>query len=276
MLLSIWICVQIIVESLPISSSGHVVVVQKLLEHFGFWQLSVAQLWEIDFLLHGPTIVIVAVYFFKQWWDMILPGYMIDFKILFRLTTWLALIPMIIFVSIVDSITIIFWWFDFAHYPCIQKYFLPIGFMVTAIILYAEYYASGRKKTQWSFGDALLLGVVQGISLLPGISRFASTYGAGRLLCGYNSSTAFAISFLIQFPLLVAGFFKGLMMIQKTPELMIKLFAFQSLFVMLIASLVSYGLLCLVGRLIEKNKLYYFARYMILPITVSLFLCKGI
>ena len=139
-------------------------------------------------------------------------------------------------------------------------------------ILYATVYASGKKYAGWSFQEALILGVVQGLSLLPGISRFASTYGAGRLLCGYNTSTAFSISFLIQFPLICAGFLKGLLMTQKRPELVIKLFAFQSLFVMFIASLVSYGLLCLVGNLIEKNKLYYFSRYMIIPIFISLFL----
>lgn len=275
MFLNVWIFVQIVVESLPISSSGHVILVSKILASIGYDPLRGDYLKDVDFLLHGPTIIILLFYFFKSWWRMIFNEASIVFtnpsSYFFKKSAWFSLISPILFVGVVDLITVGFWWLDIANYPLVQQCFLPIGFSITAFVLYATTYAKGTKNSDWYFSDAVILGFVQGLSLLPGISRFASTYGACRLLCGYNASIAFSISFLIQFPLICAGFFKGLLEIQKTPEIMIKLFAFQSLFVMLIASLVSYGLLCFVGKLIEKNKLYYFSRYMIIPICVSLF-----
>ncbi len=191
--------------------------------------------------------------------------------IFFKQSTWMSLIRPALFVGVVDLITVLFWWIDWAHYPAVEHYFLPIGFTITAIALYATRYGSGKKDAEWRLRDACMLGMVQGCSLLPGISRFASTYSAGRLLCGYNALTAFALSFLIQFPLICVGFLKGLIALHKTADLFAKVFAFQSLFVMLIASLVSYWLLDIVGRLVEKNKLYYVSWYMIIPISISLF-----
>jgi undecaprenyl-diphosphatase len=280
MFLNLWIFIQIVVESLPISSSGHVMLASMILTRFGFDNLQNDYIKDIDFFLHGPTVAILLFYFFKSWWSIIFREKFNVFtnplSYVFKKSWWLSLPSPALFIATVDLITAIFWWFDFSNYSLVQQCFLPIGFSITALILYATRYADGEKNIDWSFRDAMILGVVQGLSLLPGISRFASTYGACRLLCRYNSSTAFSVSFLIQFPLICAGFFKGFLVIQKRTDLMIKLFAFQSLFVMFIASLVSYGLLCLVGKLIEKNKLYYFSRYMIIPIFVSLLLCKGI
>ena len=280
MFLSMWIFIQIVVESLPISSSGHVMLASMILTRFGFDISQNDYMKDVDFFLHGPTVAILLFYFFKSWWQMVFQDKSVVFtkpsSYLFKKHWWLSLVSSALFIGIVDLITAIFWWFDFSNCSVVQQCFLPIGFSITAFILYATKYAHGEKNTDWSFRDAVILGAVQGLSLLPGISRFASTYGACRLLCRYNAATAFSVSFLIQFPLICAGFLKGFLMIQKRADLMIKLFAFQSLFVMFIASLVSYGLLCLVGKLIEKNKIYYFSRYMIIPICVSLLLCKGI
>lgn len=291
MFLSLWIFIQIVVESLPISSSGHVMLAQKIVNRYGYDQLPF--LWEVDFLLHGPTIIIVMSYFFKAWWRMVFQEKENEKKEIIvgscnqvRGNKWrervlelgakrALLVRPILFIGIVDVITVLFWWVDFAYYSFVENYFLPIGFLITAFFLYATCYASEKKDASWLTRDAVVLGLVQGCCFLPGISRFASTYGAGRLLCSYNGPTSFALSFLIQLPLICAGFLKGLFALHKRPNIFMKVFAFQSLFVMLIASLVSYWLLCIIGRLIEENKLYYLAWYMILPILMSLFFYKG-
>jgi undecaprenyl-diphosphatase len=271
-LLYVWILMQIMIESLPVSSSSHVTLVQKIFEKYGYSPDTFTQSWVIDFILHGPTMVILLVYFFKPWWKMVFGQRSIDFKIFLQKSTWQSLAAPLIFIGIADFITVIFWWSGIAQSFFITHYFLPVGFMFTAIILYSSSRASVTRSVNWSFKDAVIIGCAQAISLLPGISRFASTYGAGRLLCRYDASTSFALSFLIQLPLIGAGFIKGLIAVQKYPELMIKLFSFKALLVMVIASLLSYGLLCLVGSLIQKNKLYYFAFYMMIPIILSLIL----
>ncbi|MCX5924627.1 MAG: undecaprenyl-diphosphate phosphatase [Candidatus Dependentiae bacterium] len=270
MVLYIWILMQIIVESLPVSSSGHVILAQKLCEKFGCFSEIFFESWAIDFILHGPTIIILLFYFFKTWWNMVFGQSSIDFKIFLQKSTWQSLVRPLIFIGIADLISIVFWGSGIAQTLFITSYFLPVGFMITATILYGFSRATGSKVMTWNFKDAVILGIVQGLSLLPGISRFASTYGAGRLLCRYDGSTSFALSFLIQLPLIGAGFVKGLVAVQKYPGLMIKLFSFKALLVMVVASLVSYGLLCWIGSLIQKNKIYYFAFYMIIPIVLSL------
>ncbi|HSW76066.1 MAG TPA: undecaprenyl-diphosphate phosphatase [Candidatus Saccharimonadales bacterium] len=287
LLLYFWILIQIIIESLPISSSGHVALIQKLFSKFGYSPDLFADAWIVDFVLHGPTIAILLIYFFKPWWNMVFHQSHIDFKIFLKKSTWLTLIQPLMFVSIADIITVIFWACGIAENIFISRYFLPIGFMITASALYTTRLRDSLHSLTtprqapgkllkgddiWNFTNAIILGIVQGLSLLPGISRFASTYSAARFLCHYDNSTSFALSFLIQLPLIGAGFLKGLIALQKYPELMAKLFALPTLLVMVIASFISYGLLCLVGVMIQKNTLYYFAFYMIIPIIISLIL----
>ncbi len=287
LLLYFWILIQIIIESLPISSSGHVALIQKLFEKYGYSAEMFADAWIVDFVLHGPTIVILLIYFFNPWWNMVFHQSYIDFKIFLKKSTWLSLIQPLMFVGIADIITVIFWACGIAENIFISRYFLPIGFMITASALYTTRLRDSLHSLTtprqapgkllkgddiWNFTNAIILGIVQGLSLLPGISRFASTYSAARFLCHYDNSTSFALSFLIQLPLIGAGFLKGLIALQKYPELMAKLFALPTLLVMVIASFISYGLLCLVGVMIQKNTLYYFAFYMIIPIIISLIL----
>ena len=61
---------QLIIESLPISSSGHVQLLQFFLDRSGYYTnegLSES----LDHALHGPTLLILAVYFRAQWWPLL-------------------------------------------------------------------------------------------------------------------------------------------------------------------------------------------------------------
>ncbi len=253
LILFLWIFIQIIGESLPISSSGHVQLMQKT---FNF---SLQNAWIIDFLLHGPTIIILLLCFFCTWWNMIFSAQKLK--------------KATVFVFIADLITTIFWSLKITAMPWIQSYFLPIGFCITALCLYFSYYVKGDKKFEWCKRDAVVLGSVQAVSLLPGISRFAATYSAGIWL-GYEKRTAVTVSFLIQIPLLCAGFFKGLLALHHNPELVLFLMQSSVLLIVLLASIISYFLFCFILRLIERNRLWYCSYYMVIPIVLSLFLVK--
>ncbi|MFS8507540.1 MAG: hypothetical protein LVQ75_05700, partial [Candidatus Babeliales bacterium] len=54
----------------------------------------------------------------------------------------------------------------------------------------------------------LVVGIAQGLALLPGISRFGSTFVVGRFL-GFSSMQSFQYSFLIAWPLMFAAWVKG-------------------------------------------------------------------
>lgn len=261
--LYVWICVQIIVESLPLSSSGHVQLAEEFFNCFSMEKMLPVNLWQIDFLLHGPMIGILLALFFKQWWQMGL-RVPLEKKSFFKHGLWLNGAKTILFVGVADVITFLFWVIQpLSWVP------LTIGFCLTALSLCSlRYYSGGTRKFNWKYADAGWLGMVQGLSLMPGVSRFASTYAAGCYL-GYERREIFALSFMIQFPLLLAAFAKGLASLGGNSFVFAKFFDLKMLFVILSATIISYAVLCWVGRLIERKKLWKLSWYMIVPIVLS-------
>ncbi|MBP6892616.1 undecaprenyl-diphosphate phosphatase [Candidatus Babeliales bacterium] len=258
MIILFWILIQIIGESLPISSSGHV---QLMLQYF---QASFQNFENFDFLLHGPTIIILLSCFFTTWW-----------KLIFKKKSLKNLFSSACFIIAADVITFFFWKLQLSKLPFIEHYFLPIGFFITIVCLYFSWYQKNEKKVSWSMYDAIILGIVQGLCLLPGISRFAGTYAAGIWL-GYNRKNSVALSFLIQFPLLCAAFFKELCMTYYQPESLQNFVQSWMIAAVIFASLISYAIFCWVIKLIEQNRLWYFAFYMMVPMSLSLWMVKDV
>ncbi|MBP7854340.1 undecaprenyl-diphosphate phosphatase [Candidatus Babeliales bacterium] len=259
MFVLLWMFVQVIAESLPISSSGHVTLLHQLLDMH--CDSTVTML--IQFLLHVPALLILLIYFFKSWWNLVFASKSITH--VFKVT---------LFVVVADLVTILFWYIDLAHVPIIEQCFLPVGFCLTMVCLYITRYYNQNKILQWSVHDGMILGIVQGLSLLPGISRFASTYSAGLLL-GYSRWHSFCISFLIQIPLLCAAILKSFLVLYHHPDYVYNFLNVTMIFSLVLATLFSYIIFSGVGILIEKNKIWYFSLYMIIPISLSLWLCKG-
>lgn len=79
-----------------------------------------------------------------------------------------------------------------------------LGFLGTAAALVLAHFAGPGERDQPTAQGALLLGVAQGLSLLPGLSRSGSTI-AVALLLGVRPVRAFELSMLISLPALVAG-----------------------------------------------------------------------
>ncbi len=286
-----WIFIQIIAESFPISSSGHVQLLQQ------YFKMSFENAENFNFLLHGPAIIILVIYFFSTWWNLIFlqkldPCFRKDEdkeKLIFKkkflqelnpslkwgMTCFKKLFSPACFIMIADIITFFFWKLQLAKLPWIQNYFLPIGFFITILCLYFSRYQKTDKNFSWSKYDAFVLGVAQGLCLFPGISRFAGTYAAGIWL-GYNRKNAVSISFLIQFPLLCAAFLKGMFSMHDQSLMMPNFVQNWILFTVLIASMISYSLFCWVIKLIEQNRLWYFAFYMIIPMSLSLLMLRDV
>ncbi len=262
-----WLAVQIIFESLPVSSSGHVTLLQRWfekLENVPAWLHNQQQVQMFNYVLHGPTIIILFLLLFSAWWQLIVckPMHM---RVFLEKHTQKALLQLMLFGGIADGITCIAWWFDL-----ILPISLTIGFVVTAMLLYTTRYLPERKQQfAMNYGYAFCLGMGQALSLSPGISRFATTFAVGRWY-GYSNRISFAISFLIQMPLLCAAFLKGIVTVQKNSILIDLLFSWQSIALILIASVISYYVLRWVYFLTMKNKLWHFSWYMVIPSIISL------
>ena len=256
---------QIILESLPVSSSGHVALLMRYWNMLQLKDLGAVPFWIIDFLLHIPTIVILTLFFCKQWWNTFLgvPFY----RFYCQQKFWANLLKMAVFVGIIDGITFLSWGLHIV--PSVS---LTVGFMVTAIALFSlKYLAEGKGVIEWNYKHAVALGVVQSLSLMPGVSRFATTYVASCWL-GYKRQDAFALSFLIQFPLLFGAACKGLLALRGYFESIQSLFDLQLLFVILSASCISYLVLCGMYVLVIRKQLWYISWYMAVPILLSVLL----
>src|SRR3972149_4518202 len=68
-MLIILIITQIIFESLPVSSSSHMRLVEILMARCGYGA-TVVPTW-LDHLLHGPTILVLMIFFRREWWGAV-------------------------------------------------------------------------------------------------------------------------------------------------------------------------------------------------------------
>jgi len=82
---------------------------------------------------------------------------------------------------------------------------IGVGFLGTTVALALAYFASPGEREQPTHSGALLLGVAQGLAVLPGLSRIGATIAVGLLL-GVRPARAFELSLLASLPALLAAF----------------------------------------------------------------------
>lgn len=172
--------VQGLTEFLPVSSSGHLLLLQNI---FGIQENNVF----ISIILHLGTLFAVCVVFFKD----IIELFKAPYKTLLYLI--MATIPAALIVFIVgDKLDIFF-----------TETFLCFGFLITSIILYITERVQKQNTAVLKPIDpkvAVAMGITQGVAaLVPGISRSGSTISAG-IFSGAERSKVATFSFLMSIP----------------------------------------------------------------------------
>lgn len=258
---------QTVLESFPISSSGHVALITILCQkYFGtmFSQYvldqSIFESW--FYCLHAITALVLAIFFFPQWFFFI--------KNLSRV--WRMVVRLVLLVGITDVIT-------FAWYVVVRHYQLSIplslGFCITGIMLASLKFLrtvrpeliEGRSSRSFGISDALVLGAVQGIALLPGISRLATTFVVARWL-GYSGQRAFELTWMIQWPLIFAASLLGFYQLHEAQALG-DFLSFSFILAYLLAGLGAYAGLYAVQWCVDRDKVWWFAYYMIVPTVLA-------
>ena len=118
-----------------------------------------------------------------------------------------------------------------------------------------------------TYDNAMWIGICQGISVFPGISRCGMTICAG-LLCGFSRKFAIKYSYLISIPAILGslvlelGEFAG-------PQMSVSL-GFTYIFGMIIAGVVGYFTIQFLLRNLQRGKLRYFAFYCFLAGAIAL------
>ncbi len=263
----IWMMIQVICENLPISSSGHVALLHRFINPVVDY-ISITDVQAFDDLLQGASVLVFFLFFFRSWWQLVIQQ-PIDIALLFDTRVWkYNILPALRFGFVVDAITALFWSLNI---KCLISMPLAGGFFITALVLYVMRYAQEKKDIEvWSMYHAVILGCAQGCALLPGISRFAITVGVLHLL-GYKKLDAFSISFFVQWPLIFAGSFKGFLQLRGT-EFLTNILTIPFLLAIVCCMIISYGVMYQVRKLVEKNYLWKFAYYMMIPLAIALFL----
>lgn len=179
-------------EFLPISSSGHLALAEIL------FQIEDAGL-TLKVFLHLGTLVAIAFVLRNRLRDALLGGVKALVKpALFRTTPGgqdalfivLASIPTaIIGLSIRDHVEA---W-------TLSPLVIGLGFLVTSILLVATRFARPGLIEHPAWHSALLLGLAQGIAVLPGLSRSGATI-AVALFLGVKRERAFELSMLMSVP----------------------------------------------------------------------------
>lgn len=242
--------VQGIAEFLPISSSGHLVVANALLESLG--RAPAEDMLEVNIVLHLGTLLAVLVHYRREIVRMLTRDHRVAGAVV------LATIPAaIVGIGIKKGL-------NDHQADLILENVLLVGclFPVTALMLvFAMRRTPGDTDyTELSYSRALLIGVAQAFAILPGISRSGTTIAAG-IACGLRRESAATFAFLMAIPAIAgAGVLEGLDILQDggtgTP-LAVLAVGF------VVSFLVGWASLRLLIRFVRQGTLSIFAWYLI-------------
>ena len=121
-------------------------------------------------------------------------------------------------------------------------------------------------KIKISYLSALLIGLVQAIAILPGLSRSGATI-AIAIIIGVNREKASRFSFLMVIPLIIGGMIKNLLSLPQNFNFQVDI-----LFVGFMSALITGVFACkLMIALVNKSKLKYFGIYCLIIGLITIF-----
>ena len=179
--------VQGLTEWIPISSSGHLVLVENLLGFAGGLFFDVA--------LHFGTLMAVVVYFGQE------IVFILEDILNGRWKTRNARLFGLLVIASIPAAIVGFLFKKYFEVAFSSLGIVALGFGITGIVLLISGLGYGKKKGKLGKKEAFLIGCVQVISLFPGISRSGTTMSSGILL-GLKEKEAVKFSFLMSIPII--------------------------------------------------------------------------
>jgi len=183
--------VQGLTEFLPVSSSGHLVLMQKI---FGI----TAPALFFDTMLHVGTLLAVVVVLWRDIWGILR-------KIIQPLTLYLI-------IATIPAVLIALAFGDAIDHAFESGKYLGVCFLVTTLLLLTAEYLSKRAKIsgglksgeKMNWLDALIIGIMQAVAIAPGISRSGATI-SGALSRKLDRDFAARFSFLLSIPAILGA-----------------------------------------------------------------------
>ncbi len=245
--------IQGLTEFLPVSSSGHLVLMYKL---FGVNSDNLL----LSIILHVATLLSVIVWYRKQLWTLIKnPFCKTNINLIIATLPTVAIV--LIFKQFIESA------FGGAT--------LVVGFMLTAILLVVADYMSSKcefvtqscdiTKLNIKWWQALLVGVSQGIACVPGLSRSGTTISTS-LISGVSKQTSTTFSFLLSIPVIVGSLVFELLQGGSVQSVGV----FNLIVGFAVAFMVGLFAIKLLNTSVAKGKLYYFSYYLVTIVAIIL------
>lgn len=236
--------IQGLCEFLPVSSSGHLTLASKLLG------ISEGDVQFTMVMLHVGTLIAVFIVYRKQIWELL--------KKPFQRKTFLLIVSTVA--------TVIIYLVCHKLFKGLEGNGIALGcsFLFTAaILLFTDFVVPSIIKKEkniekLTFSAAIGVGAMQGIGILPGVSRSGSTIAGARLF-GLDKESAAEYSFLMSIPAILGG------LVTEIPDIIEKGAAnidWLSIAVGMVAAAASgYFAIRFMIQLITKKKLWGFAVY---------------
>lgn len=242
--------VQGLTEFLPVSSSGHLAILNLI---FGSTEGAI----DFTLLLHVGTLLATFVFFWRDIIDLLK-------SLLPKNKHMVAERKMVLAILVATAVTgpiglLLEPQLDVLSTSLLA---LGVGYVITTGMLCAAEYFTGNKGTRtpenMGVARAAIVGLIQGIAVVPGISRSGSTI-AGGMAVGLSREKATRYSFLLAIPVIMAGALKDGVHVLRgeimLPSPLICIVGFVA------ATVAGYFAILFMVDLVKKIKLYWFAGY---------------
>lgn len=228
--------VQGITEWLPISSDGHLVLLEKVLK----LNTTVA----FDVFLHLGSLVVIVVFFRRQLGGLLKSFFKKDSTWPTERTKWW--LYLVVSTVVTGAIGLFL-------YPRIENFrnidFAASGFLLTSIFVLCSKFA--KQRGSFSYLTAIILGLVQGLAVLPGVSRSGLVLSTALLL-GLSQVDAFDYAFILAIPAIAAS------AVLAMNDLVWQPVYFWGLLVTIV---VGFASLVLLKKIVKQEKFYLFFIY---------------
>jgi len=232
--------VQGVTEWLPISSSGHLVIVQ---EWMGLEELPLL----FPVTLHVGTLFVILLTFWKDIGNIFKALFRLDFK------SEEGKLALYIVVGSLPTAAIGFVFHDILESFFYSLFAVGVALLITGFFLYI----SERRKNGRKLGglDSLLIGIAQGVAIVPGVSRSGVTITTG-LLRKVEKEKVFRYSFLLSIPAIIGA------AVTEATNLTVSNVDPAILLLGAVTSMtVGYASLKLLLKIVLRERLHFFAYY---------------
>lgn len=245
--------IQGLTEPLPISSSGHIYLFKNIFNTNIFNTLN------FEIISNFGSFIAIFIIFWKDIKELIIAFFQYIFKkdtrkdnlkkFKYCIYVILSTIPVgitgFIFKDKLES------WYSING--------LAIAFLITALALFIVRNMKGTKSDfDITLKDAIIIGLFQAVTIIPGISR-SGTVLVACLLCGLKRDTALKYTFILYFPVSIGTMLLGVSDLASTSELSSMLVPY--LCGMIAAGIVTYFSYRWLSNWVKKGKLWKFSIY---------------